>query len=136
MPVSSVAGGRQRDQGRLELPPLGFRAEFVIDEGGEGRRIDRDAHLGLGVEATRRRAIEEIGGEVNAFGVPVRSSRVRGELDLELLGHEILDRELDPADRCALGIDVRRDRPAAAPRRFGQAIAWWSAPTANGDASA
>ena len=114
-------GRRERDEGRLELLALAFRSERVFAEVGERLVVDGDAHVGLDREARRRRAVEEVGRHGEAVDLAGAQDRLVGrELDLELLRHEILDRELDAADRRRLGIDMGGHRPAAAPRGFRQ----------------
>ena len=111
----------QFDEGRLELGTLLVRPEHVFGEGREGLRIDRHPHVGVDRKVGRRRAVEEVGLDVE--GVELAGAQdlgLRCHLDLELLRDKILDREFDAADRCGLGIDMRRRRPAATSRGFRQ----------------
>ena len=93
------------------LQRLAHRADLLVGEpelvAGKARHVlgrGRDDDLALDVEAGGRRAVEIAAGELDGARLLGGQRRRPGlELQLQPLGHEILDQECGLGDRAALG---------------------------------
>ena len=107
--------------GRRRVEILAVAGVFLVEEaemeiGLAGKRVgvEGDRRVRLDRQPGARRAVVILAGNRHRVRL-VRADRpvAGGQLDLERRRHEILDPELDRADRRALGIDLELDRPGA-----------------------